>query len=172
MLREQLYVGEVVGMLAKPLVTLVPPLRLLQKGDLFLRKAIADDARRHPTDYGVGRNILRHDCTHGYDGAIANRDATLERYAGTYPHIVADNDGAPIDVQHFVEATCTDKTAIGLAHRTVEHRGAGDERGTGVREDFYAHPVGNAAKTTDARILKRTLGGYIRVATYLRPTDI
>lgn len=172
MLHEQLYVGEVVGMLAEPLVALVPPLRLLQKGDLFLREAIADDARRHSTDYSVGRNVLRHNGTHGYNGAIANRDATLERYAGTYPHIVADNDGASIDVQHFVEATCIDKTAIGLAHRAVKNRGAGDERGTGVREDFYAHPVGNAAKTTDARILERTFGGNIRVATYLRPTDI
>ena len=172
MLHEQLDVGEVVGMLAEPLVTLVPPLRLLQKGDLFLGKAITDDARRHSTDYSIRRNVLRNDGTHGYDGAIANRDATLERYAGTYPHVVADNDGVPIDVQYFVEATCIDKTAIGLAHRAVEHRGAGDERRTGVREDFYAHPVGNAAKTTDARILKRTLGGNIRVATYLRPTDI
>jgi hypothetical protein len=39
-------------------------------------------------------------------------------------------------------------------------------------EYFNANPVGYATKTTDARILERTFGGNIRVASNLSTADV
>lgn len=70
----------------------IPPSQYKKRGDIFVRKPFADWLCRHATHNRVWRNILRHDRTRAYNGAVAYCNASKNDRFKAYPHIVADYD--------------------------------------------------------------------------------